>query len=399
MERNPLISSKAPKTQPFVRILAFGLMQFLIVGAAFLAGFFVYRWWYADQGAGETFPVFNEAYRLLEENAFITLPATKALEYGMIRGMLAAVNEPYTIFVEPPQHELQQQQLSGRYGGIGVRLERDAQKNIYLYPLPSSPALTAGVRDGDRLLAVEALAITPATTDDVIQAAIRGPVGKKVKITIGHAPDYAPTDLVIERAEVALPSTTYNLAPDAPSVGVIHVHIIAETTPTEITNAIKALQAQQAERFILDIRDNGGGLVEAGVGTARLFLKDGVVIKEQFRGKPERTYAVEKPGTFADLPLVVLVNKGTASAAEIVAGALQAQKRAPVVGTQTYGKDTIQFVFSLSDGSSLHVTTAHWWIPNLADKITGIGLQPDVPVNEKADATQVMQTAIETVLK
>jgi carboxyl-terminal processing protease len=150
---------------------------------------------------------------------------------------------------------------------------------------------------------------------------------------------------------------------------------------------------------VVDVRNNGGGLVEAGVDTARLFLKSGIVIEEQYRKQPIVTFEVEREGPFADLPIVVLVNRGTASAAEIFAGAIKGQNRAPLVGTPTFGKDTIQLVFSLSDGSSLHVTSAHWWVPNLEPKIGGNGILPDVPLDETADESQQLQAAIDTVLK
>jgi len=383
-----------------IMVVLFVLLQFLVVTAAFLGGYLVREWNSADLLTSKGgFPVFAEAYQLLKDNAVFDLPAGKALEYGMIRGLLTAVNEPYTIFVEPPQHELQSDQLQGKYGGIGVRVERDAEDLNYLYPFPDSPAAKAGVKDGDRLLAVEILSISPQTPEQEIHAAIRGPVGEAVKITVGRAPDYEPVEIIIKRAEVALPSTTWNLAPEDRRVGMVHIHVIAGTTPDEVTKAVSELQKLGAEGFVIDVRNNGGGLVEAGVNTARLFLKSGTVIEQQYRGQSVKTFTVDKPGPLADLPIVVLVNRGTASAAEIFAGAIKGQARAPIVGTHTFGKDTIQLVFSLSDGSSLHVTSAHWWVPGLQSKIGRVGIQPDVAVDEKADENLAVQKAIETVLK
>jgi len=377
------------------------ILQVLIIAVAFMGGFLYHEWKFGDLSlfSWAKFPLLAEAHDLLIDNAYFELPEEKSLEYGMIRGMLQAYNEPHTVFVEPPQHELQTQELQGKFGGIGVRIERDAENLVYLYPIPDSPAQKAGVLDGDRLIKVEDIEIGPETRTDEIQAAVRGPVGEKITITIGHKPDYAPVEISMERAEVPIPSTTWNLAPDQPSVGILHIRVIADTTPDEVTKAIKDLQDQGAERFVIDVRNNGGGLVEAGVNTARLFLKNGQVIQQQYRGKPVKTFEVTTPGEFADLPIVVLVNKGTASAAEIFAGAIQGQGRAPIVGTNTYGKDTIQLVFRLSDGSSLHVTSAHWWIPGLAEKITGTGLTPDVPLEDGADDNQAQQAAIQALLE
>ncbi|NLG96807.1 MAG: S41 family peptidase [Chloroflexi bacterium] len=406
-----------PKTVPNRRRRAFNsllilclvLFQVLLLCMAFTFGFFLNA---AVQDetiqlslpsitwpqSGPDYPLLEEVTRLLKENAYFTLPDDKALEYGMIKGLVAAVNDPYTVFVEPPQHELQSNRLHGRFGGIGARIERDEENYYYLYPLPDSPSLKAGIIDGDRLLQVDDLKVTPETPTDVIEAAVRGPVGQKVKIVVGRNPDYKPIEYIIERAEVALPSVTWNLSADEPKVGIIHLQIIASSTPDEVTRAIEDLQSQGATHLVLDVRNNGGGLVDAGVDTARLFLESGSVIEQQYRGQEVKTFKVEKPGPFTSIPMVVLINRGTASAAEILAGALQAHGRALVVGSPSYGKDSIQLVFSLSDGSSLHVTAAKWWIPGLTDKIEGKGIQPDVPVAEEAGADAAQHKAVEVVI-
>ncbi len=395
-------TTPARRLRGVVIMSLFVFLQVLIIGVSFLGGYIFNEWQAGNPiplSFGPSFSLLKETYNLLKENAYFELPSEKVLEYGMIRGMLQAYNEPYTVFVEPPQHELQSQRLQGKYGGIGVRIERDSQNNVYLYPVKDSPAAKAGVIDGDRLFKVNELVISPDSNNDEIQAAVRGPIGQKVRITIGHSPNYAPIEISIARAEVGLPSTTWNLVPNQPKVGIIHVRVIADTTPDEVTKAITDLQQQGATQFIIDVRNNGGGLVQAGVKLARLFLKDGVVIEEQYKGQDVKPYKVTAPGKYSDLPIVILVNHGTASAAEIFAGALQGQKRASIVGVPTYGKDTIQLVFSLSDGSSLHVTAAHWWVPGMATRITGKGLQPDVPMDEKATDSQAIQKAIEAFPK
>jgi carboxyl-terminal processing protease len=403
MQNSSYPSPNRHKNSTVWTMILFVLFQFLVVAAAFLGGFLVHQWGFRDSGFGliapSSLPILDEAYQLLEKNAYFELPEKKKLEYGMIRGMVTAANEPHTVFVEPPQHELQTNQLDGRYGGIGVRIERDDQRRIYLYPLPDSPALQAGVQDGDRLLQVENLVIEPETGEDVVQAAVRGKVGEKVKIVVGRAPDWAPLEFAITRAEVPLPSVTWNLAPEDARVGVVHINVIADTTPKEVQAAVETLQSQGAVSFVMDVRNNGGGLVEAGVDTARLFLKGGPIIEQQYKDQPVKAFNADRPGTLANLNMVVLVNGGTASAAEIFAGALKGQKRATIVGARTYGKDTIQLVFNLSDGSSLHVTSAHWWVPGLEPKIGVNGVQPDITVAENADDAAYMQLAIDTVLQ
>lgn len=406
MEDKLTVFSPRRSKVPALIWVSFGALQIFLITISFLGGFIFHEKQYSDNSILNEIPflkkefvLLSEAKNLLEKNAYFPLPDDKKLEYGMIRGMLQAYDEPNTVFVEPPQHELQTNQLQGKFGGIGVRIERDSQNYVYLYPLPDSPAMQSGIQEADRLLRVEGLDISPETSNDEVQAAIRGPVGEKVEIVVGRSPDYTPTMFSVNRAEVPLPSVTWNLAPEFPEVGILYIHVIASTTPDEITKAIADLQQRGASRFIVDVRNNGGGLVEAGVDLARMFLEEGSIIEQQYHGQDAKVFKVEKPGPYFDLPVVLLVNRGTASAAEIFAGALQGQKRAIVVGTRTYGKDTIQLVFNLADGSSLHVTAAQWWVPGLPAKIGENGLQPEILVDEREDENVALQKAIETILK
>jgi carboxyl-terminal processing protease len=375
-------------------------LPFLLVlgslGLAFFTGFMARVW---IGGPSLRYPLLEQVIRLIQDNGLNDLPPRLPLEYGLIRGFLQAYNDPYAVFLEPPQAELQNDQLEGRYGGIGARLERDAQGNVLLYPYPDSPAARAGILEGSRLLHVDSLAIDPGMDLSAVEAALRGPVGQQVSLTVDQTPDHSPQEFTVTRAEVSQPSTTWNLAAAGPRVGVIHVNVLAATTPQEIQSAVADLRKRGADHFILDLRGNGGGLVEAGVDTARLFLTEGTIIQQQYRGKPIETFQVEKPGPLADLPIVVLVDKDTASAAEIVAGALQVHRRALLVGQPTHGKDTIQLVFDLKDGSSLHVTAARWWIPGLDPPIRdGHGLQPDIPIPTDADSDGAWLNAAMEVL-
>ncbi len=357
----------------FRRSFFLTLLLALVITAAFFAGYET-----RDRLATTTrLPVLSQAYQLLLLHG-LNLPENKTLEYGMIRGMLQAWNDPFSYFSEPPQAELQSQTLSGSYGGIGVSLGKDADKYYVLFPFPDSPASQAGILEGDRLVGVDSLAVQPDTPPDNVEAAIRGPVGDTVKIKVTRPPDYNLFEFSIKRESVSLPSVTWHLEPSEPRLGIIRVNVIAATTPDEIQKAVKDLQSRGALYYALDLRDNGGGLLVEGVDVARLFLKEGVIIQEQYRGQAATSMSVEKPGALADLPLVVFVNQNTASAAEIISGALQAHKRALLIGVPTFGKDTIQLAFELQDRSSLAITSAHWWIPGLDAPHPGKGLQPDI---------------------
>lgn len=377
------------------------LLIFLLVAAgfisAFLSGYFLRS--FIDSPSDE-FLVLNQAYSILLNHAYLDLPESKSLEYGMIRGLLQASGDPYATFQEPAQHELESNNLQGSFGGIGVELTRNQDGDILVYPIVASPAHLAGIQDGDQLISVDDLNISPETPLDDIKAAIRGPVGDIVKISVIRNPDDTQLDFHIRRAQIHLPSVTWHIASDHPTIGIINVNIIAESTSEEIQNAVKEMQGKGSNLFILDLRDNGGGLLTAGVDITKLFLENGSILKQQYRGKKVETFDVKSPGQFVDLPLILLINHNTASAAEIVAGAIQVDDRALLVGQPTFGKDSIQLIFNLQDDSSLHVTAAKWWIPGLSPALTDIGLQPDIAIiPDDSGEDLVMKAAIQSLLE
>jgi carboxyl-terminal processing protease len=323
----------------------------------------------------------KEAHQLLMTHSIINLPPNPILEYGMIRGMIASINDPYTTFLEPVAHELQSNDLSGEYGGIGAKLEKNLDGFVLVYPIPNSPAAQAGILDGDRLISVEQLIIKSETPLTEIEAALRGPVGNDVHLEIMRSPDLVSYELIVKRTSFPIPSVTRYLDSDFPWLGIIQVSRIAETTPDEVVDAVAELSLKGATHFVLDLRNNTGGLLDAGIKTTRLFLKEGTIIQQQYKNSPVETYSVETPGELSELPLVIVVNNSTASAAELIAGALQAQGRAPVFGQKTYGKDSLQLIFELSDHSSIYVTAAKWWVPGLNPPIAGNGIEPEYLVN------------------
>ena len=366
----------------FTRAFVFTLLVLLMLTAAFMAGYVFHM---VRTGQDHNFSVLEEAYDILTQNGVKDVPPAPAIEYGMIRGMVEAYDDPYTQFVEPPQHELQSNALQGSFGGIGVGLGNDQEGYVVLFPFPAGPASAAGIQEGDRLLFVGSLEIQLDTPVESIQSAIRGPVGDRVTLTLARPPDYTPFRVTVKRAEIALPSVTSHLAPGEPRLGVLEINLIAASTSDEIQRAIRELQGRGATHFVLDLRDNPGGLLNAGVDIARLFLKDGVVIEQQYKGREVETFHVDRSGPLTDVPLAVLINGGSASAAEIIAGALKAHQRAILVGTASFGKDSIQLVFDLQDRSSLHITAARWWVPGLEPPLGGTGVQPDVVVEPSED--------------
>ena len=360
------------------------VLQISIVILSVAVGYFGHR--FILQYRGE-FGLLREARDIIIDNSIIEVPDDQALEYGMIRGMLATLNDPYTYFVEPAAHEIQSDQLTGSYGGIGVQIERDTELNWRVFPLPDSPALAAGVQDGDILLSVEDLTVTSTMDEVTLTAAIRGPEGEDITISIERHGETLVFS--IERKSIPLPSVTWHLLPDAPEIGLVQINLISGTTAEEIRNGIDDLRAQGAQSFILDLRNNGGGLVEAGIDIARLFLAEGDIIHRQFKDQKVVSFTVTEPGPFFDIPLVVLVNSNTASSAEIVAGALRSHQRAIFIGSPSFGKTTIQYVFELQDGSSVHITSGNWWVPDQP-----IPFDPDYVVTDDPTGTEIILKAI-----
>ncbi len=331
------------------------------------------------------YPLLSEVRGIIDTSFLGEMPPDTQLEYGMIRGLLSAVGDHYTIFLEPPAQELETQSLQGEFGGIGVSLRRNETGLIVLSPFPEAPAAIAGIEEGDVLVAVDGKPITPETTLDEISALVRGPVDTTVVITIQHGSE-APRDYTLTRQVFEIPSVTGRALEQDPTIGLVAVSRFSEKTPIEIQRVIDELQAKGVSRVVLDLRGNGGGLLDSAIDTASVFLDGGVVMYETRRGEGETTYDAPGAGAEAELPLAMIVNGGTASAAEILAGALRDRGRGPLIGQATYGKGSVQLIFTLSDGSSIHVTNARWHTPNHTG-IDGIGLKPDIEIQPGTDGS------------
>ncbi len=378
-----------------VEFLGLTLFFAVCLAAAFLGGYYTRAWsaavpqfrWSLPGLPQETeYTLLSEARSLIEQHFNGTLPPARQLEYGAVRGYVNAIGDPYTVFVEPPAAEIESDNLQGEYGGVGVEIARNAAGEITLRPFPDSPAAAAGIQAGDVLLQVDGTALTAATTTDDAAALIRGLVGTEVALTVRH-PDGATETVRLTRRAIAVPSVTGRMVDGQPDMGLLTVSRFSEKTPDELRRAAAELEAQGARRFILDLRNNGGGLLDSAVKSAGLFLDGGTVMIEAHKDGSEKTYtAPAEAGLLATAPVVVLVNGGTASAAEILAGALLDRDRASLIGQKTFGKGSVQFVFPLSDGSSLHVTANRWFTP-ARRQLDRQGLPPTIEVQPATDGT------------
>ncbi len=327
----------------------------------------------------ESFSLYWEVWHRIEEQFYGQVPAEPASTYGAIRGALATLNDPYTIFIEPEPAAQEKAQLEGQFGGIGAFVRRDEQGRVILEPMRDQPAEEAGLEKDDILVAVDGKPILPEMSTDEIVLLIRGEVGTEIVLTVGRAGVEEPIDITVVRAIIETPSAHWRLLEEDPTIGYLQLTSFTERSNEELSQAFDELTGQGAKAYILDLRGNGGGLLEAAVDIASQFLRDGIVLREDRKSEGERVYNVRGSGKALDQSLVVLVDGGTASASEIVAGALQDYKRSTLIGEKTFGKGSVQLIYELSDNSRLHVTVAKWFTPE-GNAIDGVGLTPDIEV-------------------
>lgn len=381
-----------------------GLTLFMLVilaAAAFAAGYLTRelvngRDMASAAHAEQDMALFHEAWGLIENNFLGALPDTQDVTYGAIRGSLSTLADPYTVFIEPAAREVERERLQGTFGGIGAYISRSEETGeVVLEPIPGNPAEAAGVLAGDVLLAVDGQTITPEMTVPQIVDMVKGEKGTPVVLTLRHPGATEPVEISVVRDDILLPSVVYRLVEADPTIGYIQLSRFSGESSNEVGAAIQDLQARGATRLILDLRQNGGGLRDAAVDVVDHFLDDGPVLYLESQQEGERVFNAT-PETLAPTePLVVLIDGGTASASEIVAGALQDRGRATLIGSKTFGKGSVQLVFDLSDGSSIHVTSARWLTPN-RHQIDQSGLEPDVPVEvTQADVDQGRDPVLE----
>jgi carboxyl-terminal processing protease len=364
-----------PRQQPSLRAII--LVTLAVLSAVYAAGFGGY-WAFAQPQAStdEPLAVFWEAWEHVEGSFYGPLPSSTERTYGAIRGLLALLDDPYTVLVEPQPRQLERDRLRGAFGGVGVAVWRDTAGRIALSPYPDSPAERAGAEQGDIVLAINFETITETVTVDDVKSRLRGEVGTPVTLTLSRPPA-PPFDLTITREEIRTPSLTWRVLDQAPEVGYLHIESFTERTPEELLEALQQLETEGARALILDLRGNFGGLLGSAVTVLSQFIDTGTALYEVRRGSEENSRPLEAGGAALDIPTVVLVDHSTASAAEIVAGALQDYERAPLIGEPTFGKGSVQLIFDLSNGASVHVTSAVWLTPARRE-IQGQGLTPDI---------------------
>jgi carboxyl-terminal processing protease len=374
--------TKMDRRVVIVRVMALVLVMLVLMLAAYLYGL-------SRSPAGiteedrESVTLFVEALRAVQDD-YVDQEAVDPEEqtYGAIKGMIDSLgDEGHTRFLSPEEVEKSREAVSSTYVGIGVRLEEKDDEIVVKASMDGSPAEETGIQSGDVLVAVDGESIKGKEFEEIGQK-IRGPEETYVDLTVLR--DEEEREFMVERAELEMPVSSWGLIPGT-DMAHLRLSSFSENSAEKLEGEIVEAQSAGAERFVLDLRDNPGGLVEQAEEVAALILPagSGVYIRKDADGSEEET-SVPEDNEPLDAPVVVLVNEGSSSSAEIVAGALRDNGRAQVVGETSFGTGTVLSEYPLSDGSAILLGVAEWLTPN-GDSIRGAGIEPDVEVELEED--------------
>ena len=316
-------------------------------------------------------------WRKLRSNLLSKSYGGTADSYEAIRGMLASLDDPYTRFLDPKEFKEMQIDTSGELMGVGIQLtlDKDTKELIVVSPIEGTPASRAGVQPKDVIVSIDGASTKGMTTEDAVKL-IRGPEGTDVVLGLRRQGQILNVLPKRARIEIHAVKSTLNTAPSGSKVGYIRLKQFNANASREMRAAIKDLESQGAEGYVLDLRSNPGGLLEASVDIARQWLNEGTIVSTRTR-EGIRDVRRATGNAITDKPLVVLIDQGSASASEILSGALQDNARAQLVGQKTFGKGLVQAVRGLADGSGLTVTIAKYLTPKGTD-IHKNGIKPDI---------------------
>jgi carboxyl-terminal processing protease len=330
----------------------------------------------------QSMPVFWEAWKIINSDFYQQPVDQTKMSYGAIGGMVNALGDPHTAFLDADQAKFYDQELGGSFEGIGAEVEmRDGRLSI-VAPIKGTPAEKAGLKAGDVVLKVDDTVIKDMTVYDAIKL-IRGPKGSSVKLTVQRGSQPAFT-ISLTRDTIITSAVESKMLEG--NIAYVRLNEFSATAPQDLHNQLEQLMAQKPKALILDLRNNPGGFLDSAVKIASEFLKEGdVVLIEKSKNGDKQEFKANGGGAATDVPMVLLVNEGSASASEILSGAIKDYKRATIVGTTTYGKGSVQVPHELSDKSQLRVTIAHFFSPQ-EHEINGVGVAPDIQVPDPTDA-------------
>ncbi|HNQ45158.1 MAG TPA: S41 family peptidase [bacterium] len=301
----------------------------------------------------------------------------KQMFYGALRGLVGSTKDPYTIFMDPEDAKMFNEDLAGSFSGIGAEVGLRNDVITIIAPLADTPAERAGLRAGDKVYAIDQQSTAGLTVDEAVKK-IRGPKGTKVTLTIGRG-DAKLQDITIVRDNIVVKSLNYSYD-SATGIYTITINNFNADTETLFAEAVEDIKVKKPKGLILDLRNNPGGYLDTAVAIASYWIESGVIVSEQSATEPPRQQMARGFAPLANLPTVVLINQGSASASEIVAGALMDYGQATTIGKTTFGKGSVQIVKDLSDGSMIKITTDKWLTPS-GVSINDKGITPDIEID------------------
>lgn len=352
----------------------------------------------APQGLPAEFRLLSEVYDVLsKEYVEKDNLNPQKLNKGAIQGMLTALGDPYTSFLDKESFRLERSSFEGKFEGIGAQVTKTEKEGlVVIAPLPGSPAEKAGIRAGDRILQVDGIPTANLSLNEAVLK-IRGEKGTQVKLLILHEGETKPVELTITRAQIESRTVSWKNIEDIAYVKLSSFHL---NTSEELRSSLREINRKGARGIILDLRMNPGGLLNEVVDVAREFLPGKVVLYEQDREGNRKTWKAGSGGLAESIPMVVLVDSYSASGSEVLSGALQDYKRAVIIGTKTFGKGSVNTMRPLSDGSGLYLTIARWITPLSERKIEGKGLMPDIEVSQtKEDREKGIDPPVQKALE
>ncbi len=320
------------------------------------------------QDVSKQFDDFWNTFQAINNEFYYQPIDRQQMIYGATKGMVTSLGDDFTAFLTPQENQSVTELMQGNFQGVGMYIEERNGVPTVEAPIPNTPAEKAGIQAKDAILAVDGRDVTQMTTDQVA-ALVRGPAGTTVRITLLRPGQQNPFDVSLTRAQIDVPSVTFKMLDGG--IADLQVSIFNEKTTQELDAALKQAQDQKATGIILDLRNNGGGLVTAALEMLGRFLPDNTIgfyeLLKSDHSQDMPQMVISNGPKVLDTPLVVLINGGSASASEITAGSLQDHGRAKLIGEQSFGKGSEQHVYTFDDGSSARVTFAHWLTPNKRD--------------------------------
>lgn len=362
-----------------LRNLLISLLLFFVFLAGGAAGYFL-RGNYSHTDSAEFNQLLKPFYQTWNviHNQYLEQPVDDVkLMQGAIRGMMDSLGDPYTAYMDPDEYREQNAPLQGEYTGVGAWVDASGDALIFLSAMPGSPAEEAGIQPGDLVLEIDGQDMRTIEPELVLKR-ILGPAGTTVVILVQREGTAEPIRFEIERALITVPSVESEMLEN--QLGYVRLYTFSANSNSEFRSAVETLLEEGAQGLIVDLRGNSGGYVNAAVDITSAFLESGTVLIEEWGDGSREEYKVKGDPIATEIPLVILVDGGSASASEIMAGALQDCGRAQLVGTTTYGKGLIQnWIPLMEDSGAIRVTIARWLTPE-EQKIQGNGLTPDIEV-------------------